>query len=220
MGEHLRTFRRNVLAEPDHARRLQQGRQCRFAGFERHAAQIAAVILQQIEGVEHGNVTAAPAAQRLETGEPVPTDHDRLAVEREALSFQPSRAFCDPRSRAVQSIALRLKSRTPSPSRRTIIRYPSCLISCTQSAPEGGAARSTGWAGTTNPAGNLLRNIAPELVYWLRRRNRAGLARATAVRPPEPPPSAAGTRLLTTIAGKSSLRPTPIARHAPNDRNR
>jgi hypothetical protein len=27
------------------------------------------------------------------------------------------------------------------------------LISWTQSAPEGGAARSTGWAGTRNPAG-------------------------------------------------------------------
>jgi hypothetical protein len=69
---------------------------------------------------------------------------------------------------------LRLKSRTRSPSRRTMIRYPSCLISCTQSALEGGATRSIGWAGTTNPAGNLLRNMAPELVHWPRQRNRAG----------------------------------------------
>jgi hypothetical protein len=37
-------------------------------------------------------------------------------------------------SRAVQSIALRLKSRTPSPSRWTMIRYPSCLISCIRPA--------------------------------------------------------------------------------------
>ena len=33
---------------------------------------------------------------------------------------------------------------------------------------EGGAARSTGSAGTTNPAGNSLRNMSPELVCWSR----------------------------------------------------
>jgi hypothetical protein len=67
------------------------------AGFERHAAQIAAVILQQIEGVERGYVTATPAAQHLEIGETIRPDHDRLAVEREALGFQPSCALCDRR---------------------------------------------------------------------------------------------------------------------------
>jgi hypothetical protein len=35
MGEHVSTFRRYVLAQPDHARLLQQRRQRCLAGFER-----------------------------------------------------------------------------------------------------------------------------------------------------------------------------------------
>src|SRR6516162_8288661 len=65
------------------------------------------ITLEQIEGVEHGDITAAPAAQRLKIREPVRPDHDRLAVEREALSFQPSRAFCDRRQprRPIEGLA-------------------------------------------------------------------------------------------------------------------
>jgi hypothetical protein len=93
MGEHVWTFRRNVLAQPDHARLLQQRRQCCLASFERHAAQIAARQAPRDRKHRARRVTAPPAAQRLEIGEPVRPDHDRLAVEREALSFQPSRGF-------------------------------------------------------------------------------------------------------------------------------
>jgi hypothetical protein len=37
-----------------------------------------------------------------------------------------------------------------------MIRYPSRLISCAQLPPEGGAARSTGWAGGGGGAINVL----------------------------------------------------------------
>ena len=44
-------------------------------------------------------------------------------------------------------------------ARARICHSPSLMISCTQLGPVGGASRSTGWAGTMNPAGNLSRNV-------------------------------------------------------------
>jgi predicted acylesterase/phospholipase RssA len=40
-----------------------------------------------------------------------------------------------------------------TPSRRTISRYPSCLISCTQSGPAGGLAARVGMQSSTKPLG-------------------------------------------------------------------
>jgi len=45
------------------------------------------------------------------------------------------------------------KARTRSPSRRTRSRKRSCLISCSQPGPDGGAATGDGRHGRTNPAG-------------------------------------------------------------------
>jgi hypothetical protein len=60
-------------------------------------------------------------------------------------------AVYDDHSRQLERLGMKL----------TAIRLPqpSCLIWCTQSAPTGGASRSTGWAGTMNPIGNLSRNV-------------------------------------------------------------
>src|SRR5262249_36108322 len=51
-------------------------------------------------------------------------------------------------------------SRTEEPSRRTIRRYPSCLISWIQLAPDGGLEATIGWAGMMNPAGRVLVAVA------------------------------------------------------------
>jgi hypothetical protein len=50
-------------------------------------------------------------------------------------------------------------SRTPSPSRRAMMRKPSCLISCSQSGPDGGRSAGNGRQGLIWPRG------------WVRRGN-------------------------------------------------
>jgi hypothetical protein len=50
--------------------------------------------------------------------------------------------------RPVHACPLRVKSRTPAASRRTSIRKPSCLISCSQPAPAGGFAARLGRQGS------------------------------------------------------------------------
>ena len=90
-------------------------------------------------------------------------------------------AYCDETGCSAATRSKRVENcKTPHPAREAgpaSITVTRRVSACTQSAPEGGAARSTGWAGTTNPAGNLLHNMAPELVHWPRQRNRTGLAR-------------------------------------------
>src|SRR5215831_9173293 len=55
---------------------------------------------------------------------------------------------------------LRVKSRTPAASRRTSIRKPSCLISCSHPAPAGGSLSVlVGRHGAMNPAGKVRCNM-------------------------------------------------------------
>ena len=55
--------------------------------------------------------------------------------------------------RSAQAWPLRVKQRTRGPSRRTINRYPSCLISWGQSGPDGGRATFDGRHGSMKPEG-------------------------------------------------------------------
>jgi hypothetical protein len=111
--------------------------------------QIAAIKLHKIERVEHRDVTGTFAAQRLKVCdyESVRPDHQGLAIKRETLGLEKRCALGDSRQpfRPIDRIAR--KSRTWSPSRRTIIRYPSGLISWHQPAPIGGLF-GEGWEGT------------------------------------------------------------------------
>jgi hypothetical protein len=59
---------------------------------------------------------------------------------------------------AVQSCPLRVKSRTPAASRRTSMRKPSCLISCSQPAPAGGLAAGLGRQGSQKSGKATRRN--------------------------------------------------------------
>ena len=53
--------------------------------------------------------------------------------------------------RWVKSFALRVISRTPAASLRAMMRKPSCLISCSQPEPEGGALAGEGRHGSMMP---------------------------------------------------------------------
>src|SRR5262249_22659177 len=60
--------------------------------------------------------------------------------------------------RPVQSCPLQVKSRTPAPSRRTSIRKPSCLISCSHPAPAGGFSAGLGRHGSQKSGKATRRN--------------------------------------------------------------
>jgi hypothetical protein len=96
--KHVWPLSQDVLAEPDRATLARQRCQRRPAGFDREAAQIVAVKLHEIESVEHGNVTGTSTAQRLEVCQPVRTDHDCLAVDREGIRLEARRGLGSPGS--------------------------------------------------------------------------------------------------------------------------
>jgi hypothetical protein len=93
----------------------------------------------------------------------------------------------------------RLSSRTRSPARRTISRYPSCLISCTQKGPVGTTLNGVGRHGSNNPGrpGGVRQRMSPGIIAlhndsesFLRRRNRLTGNRLLPARPTRalPPP--------------------------------
>ena len=61
--------------------------------------------------------------------------------------------------RRVRSLPLRVISRTPAASRRTMIRNPSCFTSCSHPGPEGGALSGEGRHGSMKPTLRRLRPI-------------------------------------------------------------
>ena len=50
---------------------------------QRQAAQVVAVVLNRVEGVEHHRMAVAPGAQRMEVRPPVIADNHRLTVDQE-----------------------------------------------------------------------------------------------------------------------------------------
>jgi hypothetical protein len=64
-----------------------QVRQRSLALQERAAAQVDAVELDQIEATEHRALGTVPS-QLIELRDPVGPDHRRLAIDREAMSFE------------------------------------------------------------------------------------------------------------------------------------
>src|SRR6516162_6233742 len=66
---------------------------------------------------------------------------------------------------SVKSLPLRVMSRTPVRSRRARIRKPSCLISCSQPGPEGGAFAEVGKHGSTIPSRGAARSLRSDILY-------------------------------------------------------
>jgi hypothetical protein len=72
-----------------------------------------------------------------------------LTVDREGPRPQLGRGANNGRIAIGPLVAAAGERRTASLSRRTISRYPSCLISCTQSGPAGGLRARVGMQGST-----------------------------------------------------------------------
>jgi len=86
MLEHRSAVLGNVFVEQDARLDMaQQPRQRGFAVEEWTIAQILAVMLDQIEGIEDRGTRGVPLAEILELRQAIWPQHHRLAVDREAL---------------------------------------------------------------------------------------------------------------------------------------
>ena len=85
-------------------------------------------------------------------------------------------------NRPVQSCPFRVKSRTPAVSRRTSMRNPSCLISCSQPAPAGGFAAGLGRQGSQK-SGKATRRNNTGYKYQRARGSTEGCSICTSVTP-------------------------------------
>jgi hypothetical protein len=90
VSQHGRPILDDVFVQQDAWLGLaQQSRQRRLAVQEWEIAQIPAIMLDQVEGVEDRGSSGLTAGQLLEPGQTVRPQHNRLAVNREALSLDP-----------------------------------------------------------------------------------------------------------------------------------
>jgi hypothetical protein len=78
-------------------------------------------------------------------------------------------------NRQVRSFPGRLKSLTRFPSLRAMTRKPSCLISCSHTAPDGGLGAFVGKHGGMNPDGKVRGrdNISESYIAERRRQRKA-----------------------------------------------
>jgi hypothetical protein len=104
---------------------------CQFALalLEWHSPQVFAVEFDQIESDQHRILTVALMADQIEHRQTTLVGDNGFAVEQESMSGQSRYRVHGKGNRAVKSFPLRVMSRTPAPSRRAMMRKPSCLIS-------------------------------------------------------------------------------------------
>ncbi len=110
-----------------------------LAHDKRIAPQIVAIELDQVKGIEEHTRVMVPVPDAIKARDPVVTARDGFTIEDARPRAQPSIASTisgkAPRSNHCRG---RLYSFTRLPSFRAMTRKPSCLISCSQSSPEGG----------------------------------------------------------------------------------
>lgn len=88
---------------------------------QRQVAQIIAVALDQVEGVQHRLMGPALASQRVKIRCPVFTGNNRFAVDKKRLRLEPGGSINDGREAVGPVVPLvRVKQRMREPSRRTI----------------------------------------------------------------------------------------------------
>ena len=133
MLEHGWPVTHQMLAVPDGAPLgpAEQSGEPPLAVDQRQVAQVVAVMLDQVEREQHRLMAPASAPQRMEVRRPVVAGNHGLAVDQERRSLDAACSVDDGR----ETVGPGVKQRTRGPSRRTINRYPSCLISWGQSGP-------------------------------------------------------------------------------------
>jgi len=97
-------------------------------------------------------------ANEVEHRETVAVGDDCFAVIRNDFAGRASTAATMIGKRLVKSLPLRVISRTPALSRRAMMRKPSCLISCSQPGPGGGAFAGDGRHGSMIPRPRWVRS--------------------------------------------------------------
>src|SRR6516164_7745272 len=117
--------------------------------------QIPTVQLKQIERAMHGTGERAMAADQVEHGQTALVANDGLTVDQAGANRQFTIAIAMNGNREEKSLPERVISRTPAPSRRAMMRKPSCLISCSQPEPLGGALAADGRHGSIKPSSGV-----------------------------------------------------------------
>jgi len=122
MRDHGWALTREMVVVPDRAPLgpADQFEKPPLALYRRQIAQVVAIMLDQVEGVQHRLMAPASAPQRMEVRRPVIAGNHRLAVDQERLRLEACGGVNDG-GEAVGPV-LRVKQRTREPSRRTISR--------------------------------------------------------------------------------------------------
>jgi ferredoxin len=107
-----------------------------------------AVKFDQVEGVEEYAPVLTPVSQPVEHREPIVVASYGLAIDQARRSLERECGALD-QGEAAGPIMPVAGSRTPPTSRRTSIRKPSCLISCSHPAPASGRSTGLGRQGST-----------------------------------------------------------------------
>ena len=128
----------------------EQAGQRSLAHRQRVAPQVVTIQLDQIERKEEGAGVMAAIADAVEGGDAILAADHRLAVDN---ARKRDNASTIRGKRSVRSLPGRLYSFTRLSSLRAITRKPSCLISCSHSAPQSGCGAEVGRQGATKPAG-------------------------------------------------------------------
>jgi hypothetical protein len=163
MGEEGRTIAFDMFIEPDAQAGLGHDKSERgLADMKRIAPQVVAVQLDQVEGVEEYALVSALVADQIERGNAVVIAGDSFAVDNAGVRAEASQGLDDEREATGEVIAGTAVEFTCAPFLRAMMRKPSCLISCSQSLPEGNLSVFVGRQGAMNPAGRVrIRNRMP-----------------------------------------------------------
>jgi hypothetical protein len=94
----------------------------RLALNQPQVAQVVAVMLDQVEGVQHRLMAPASGPQRTEVRHPVVASDHRLAIDQERRGFDAEGSINDGREAVGPVRAVASEARTREPSRRTISR--------------------------------------------------------------------------------------------------
>jgi hypothetical protein len=93
----------------------------------------------------------------------VRTNHHCFAIDQSALGSQTAYRLRDLRQPVGEILAVAAPEGQPTPSLRAMIRYPSCLTSCSQPKRVDGLSTRRGRHGRTKPTGGMRRERPGEI---------------------------------------------------------
>jgi len=97
-------------------------------------------------------------ANEVEYGEAVAISDNRFPGDQERLGWQGRDCRNNDREATREVIAVARDELLAGPSRRAMMRKPSCLISCSQPGPDGGRSAGDGKQGSIMPSPGRVRS--------------------------------------------------------------